>query len=70
MRKKTQFSSHSDGTFLGLAMIPIAIWLYFIICWIVNLVKLLNCDFEGPWKEEIIHAIGLIGPVAGVTAWF
>ena len=71
MRKRSQFGSyHSDGAFLGLALLPIIIWLYFIVCWIVNLVKLLNCDFEGPWKEEIIHAIGLIGPAAGITVWF
>lgn len=62
----------SDKTFLGLVLLgfaPIIIWLYFIVCWIVNLVKLVSCDFEGPWKEEIIHVIGLIGPCAGVTAW-
>lgn len=44
-----------------LGTIAILIWLYFIICWIANLVILLQCDFDGPWKEEIIHAIGLLG---------
>lgn len=55
---------------LGIALIPIIMWGYFGLCWIVNLVQLLHCDFEGPWKQEIIHAIGLVGPAAGITVWF
>jgi hypothetical protein len=65
MRKS---SFNTGGNSLGL--IAFGIWGYFVICWIVNVVKLVNCDFEGPWKDEIIHAIGLIGPAAGITAWF
>ncbi len=62
------FKTRSTGG--GIVFLPLIIWLYFIICWIVNLVKLVSCDFDAPYKEEIIHAIGLIGPAAGVTAWF
>jgi hypothetical protein len=39
------------------------------ISWIVNLVKLVNCDFVAPWRDEIIHLVGLIPPAALVTAW-
>jgi hypothetical protein len=39
-------------------------------CWIVNLVKLCRCDFEAPYKEEVLHLIGLIPGVSIVTAWF
>jgi hypothetical protein len=54
-----------------LALIPFLIWAYVLVAWIVNIVKLLNCDFEGPvWKEEIIHAIGLIPGVSMITCWF
>lgn len=53
----------------NLGLIALSIWAYFIICWVVNLVKLLQCDFAEPWKDEIVHAIGLIGPCAGITAW-
>ena len=60
-----------EKTALGCALSPLFIWLYFGICWVVNLAMLLRCDFEGPsWRDEIIHAIGLIGPAAGVTVWF
>jgi len=46
-----------------------AIAVFFLACWIVNLVKLLSCDFDSPWKDEIVHAIGLIPPCSLVTAW-
>lgn len=55
---------------LGLSMIPLLIWIYGIGAWIVNLIILLGCDFAEPWRDEIIHAIGLIGPAAMITVWF
>ena len=39
-------------------------------CWIGNVVKLVNCDFEAPYKGEVIHMIGLIPAVSLVTVWF
>jgi hypothetical protein len=46
------------------------ITLYFIIAWVVNLVQLLSCDFSNhSWKQEIVHGIGLIPVVSGVTCW-
>lgn len=39
-------------------------------CWVMNLVKLTRCDFEAPWKGEIIHVVGLAGPASLVTVWF
>ena len=55
----------------GCAFAPFLIWAYFVIAWIVNLVKLINCDFEAPYREEIIHGIGFIsGFGAGITVWF
>lgn len=49
----------------------IIIWLFFAICWIVNIVKLVQCDFEAPYKDEIIHTIGLVvPPTSVVTVWF
>ncbi len=37
--------------------------------WVKNLIKLSNCDFEAPYKAEIIHAVGIIPPVCAVTGW-
>jgi len=39
--------------------------------WVVNAVKLVDCDFESPYKCEAIHAIGVfIPPASYVTVWF
>lgn len=37
--------------------------------WVKNIIKLSNCDFEAPYKAEVIHAIGIIPPVGMVTGW-
>lgn len=64
--RKTSYNTGGNGFFL----IPILFWAYFVVCWVVNLIQLIRCDFAEPWKEEIIHAIGLMGPAAGITVWF
>jgi len=38
--------------------------------WVVNLVKLTDCDFEASYRCEAIHGAGIIPPAALVTAWF
>lgn len=45
-------------------------YVYMGVAWIVNFVKLLSCDFDAPYKEEFIHAIGMIPGVSMVTCWF
>lgn len=51
--------------------LTILIWLFFIGCWIGNVVKLVNCDFEPSYREEVIHTIGLVAaPASVVTVWF
>jgi len=37
--------------------------------WIKNIIKLSGCDFEAPYKAEIVHGIGLLPPVCMVTGW-
>ena len=37
--------------------------------WVKNVIKLANCDFEAPYRAEVIHAVGLIPPVGMVTGW-
>ena len=45
-------------------------WLFVAVSWITNLVKFVKCDFEAPYKTEIIRSIGIPIPVVGmVTAW-
>jgi hypothetical protein len=37
--------------------------------WVMNIVKLADCDFEAPYKAEVIHAVGIIPPVGMITGW-
>jgi hypothetical protein len=34
-----------------------------------NIIKLSECDFEAPYKAEVIHSIGLIPVVGVITGW-
>ena len=53
----------------GLAGISIVILIVIGTGWVKNLVKLSECDFEAPYKCEVVHGVGLIPPVGMVTGW-
>lgn len=61
-----------DYSNLGLApafLIMLA-WFYTITCWFYNVYLLFKCDFDAPFKDEIIHLIGVvIPPLSGITVW-
>lgn len=39
--------------------------------WIWNAVKFASCDFEGNYKCEAIHGVGVfVPPLSFVTVWF
>ena len=40
------------------------------VTWIGNFVKLTNCDFQSPYRCEVIHGVGLFPPLNIVTVWF
>lgn len=45
-------------------------YLYIGVAYVVNLVKFVRCDFEAPYRDEIIHGIGVFAGVPSiVTAW-
>lgn len=49
-----------------------AIIIYFIAIipsWPVNIYQLTQCDFEAPYKCEVIHSAGLIPLASPVTVW-
>jgi len=43
--------------------------LVFGIGWIMNLIRLINCDFDAPYKAEVIYVIGTFTPTCIVTGW-
>ena len=37
--------------------------------WVQNIVKLSNCDFQAPYKAEVIYGVGRVPIVGAVTGW-
>ena len=54
--------------YLTIATIVIA--LLVITAWVINFYKLTQCDFQAPYKGEVIHAVGLVPAFAPITVWF
>lgn len=55
----------------GCNFIAIIFWLLGIVAYINNLIDLFSCDFEAPFKEEIIHLVGVaIPPASFITCWY
>ena len=53
------------------SIIGLVIYGYGIITYIINLVQLFNCDFDAPYKDELIKGIGaLFPPLNCITVWF
>ena len=40
-----------------------------ILLWIINFNKLMDCDFETPYKCEIMHGIGIVPILSILTVW-
>jgi len=53
-----------------LALLPLILIAVIFSCFFVNLYKLTQCDFESPYKCEVIHAIGLFPPASLIVVWF
>lgn len=60
----------------GFTVIELVIVLMFVVIiplavtgWVKNLIKLSECDFESPYKAEVIRVVGVIPPVGAVVGW-
>jgi hypothetical protein len=53
----------------ALPIVGIVIVLVVGIGWVKNIIKLAECDFEAPYKAEVVHAVGIIPPVGMITGW-
>lgn len=50
--------------FLVIALLVILV----ITGWFRNIYKLTQCDFEAPYKAEVVHSVGTVIPVVGAVA--
>jgi len=54
----------------GCGLLPILIVVYFTVCWVVNLFLFMGCDFDAPYREEVVYAIGVFSFFgSGITVW-
>lgn len=37
--------------------------------WVKNIIKLADCDFQAPYKAEVVHAVGIVPVVGMITGW-
>jgi hypothetical protein len=37
--------------------------------WVKNVIKLWHCDFNAPYKCEVVHGFGLMPPIGAITGW-
>jgi hypothetical protein len=53
---------------LGCLLFPFLVFIF--IGWILNFVAFCKCDFEAPYKAEIIRGIGIVvAPYGGIVGW-
>ncbi len=68
------YIGHDISTTRGKMMKTIIIFIMAVILtapWVINAVKLSNCDFESNYKCEVVHLIGVVIPPASwITVWF
>lgn len=50
-------------------IINIAILILFAIGYVKDIIHLLNCDFKGPLKAEILYGIGAVTGLGGIFGW-
>lgn len=60
--------NQKDYTSIGL--LGIIIFFLVIGSWVKNFTKFTNCDFQSPYKCEVIHGAGIIPAISVVTVWF
>lgn len=56
-----------------IALLQVSIGLTIWVCWIGNIYRLSQCDFDpkGSWRGEAFHVLGVvIPPVSVITVWF
>lgn len=53
-----------------LALTQFIIWMLVFVGWVLNIVQFCRCDFDAPYKAEIIRGAGVvIAPVGSVVGY-
>ena len=50
-------------------LLVVLFWIACIAAWPINAYRLAKCDFQSPYKGEVVHGIGIFFPTFIITAW-
>lgn len=65
--KEVTMNTQNGYTIVEVMLILVII--FGIIGYVMNIVKFTRCDFESPYKCELIRGIGIIPPIGAVTGY-
>ena len=60
---------YEKGTSNAAAIIFLLLFIVGGVGWVKNIIKLAECDFDAPYKAEVVHAVGLVPLVGAVTGY-
>lgn len=65
-----KFRTASDLSLILWVIVPIALILALFLGWGMNIYSLTQCDFEAPYRAEVLRMLGVfLAPVGGVLGW-
>lgn len=50
-------------------LVLVLVFLLGFVGWVKDVVRFASCDFEAPYKAEIVYGAGLIPPIGAITGW-
>ncbi len=55
----------------GYGGLALFVFLFLVVTWFINLGQLFSCDFQAPYKCEVVHAVGVgVPPAQVITVFF
>ena len=61
-----RFLEKAGGFLLTLYVL---ILIFLLVGYVKDIVHLVNCDFKGPYKAEILYGIGACSGLGGILGW-
>jgi hypothetical protein len=52
------------------ALLKITLILFITVGYVMCVIKLINCDFQAPFKAEFLYTIGSFTGLGGILGWF
>jgi len=69
MKKEKGFTLIELLVVLAICIVCIVL-IFVVVGYVKNIVKLCHCDFDSPFKAEVIRAVGIVIPPVGVVAGY